>query len=848
MQIVADKQLLYAHESKLIVTIPVDNFSCTQRPTKHGKFLFVGDEKFWVRGVTYGTFRPAEDGTEYLSPGVVERDFAAMAENGINTVRTYTVPPCWLLDLAQHYGLRVMVGLPWEQHIAFLDDIKRVKAIENRVQEAIESCAKHPAILCYSVGNEIPSSIVRFYGRDRIERFIKQLYTIAKTLDPDCLVTYVNFPTTEYLQLPFLDLICFNVYLESRENFEAYLAHLQTIAGDRPLLMTEIGLDSRRNGQEAQSSSLDWQIGTSFENGCAGVFIFAWTDEWHRGGYDIEDWDFGLTTRGRTPKPALQTVSRAYSQVPFSLAIRWPRISVVVCSYNGARTIRDTMEGLQKLDYPDYEVIVVNDGSKDKTAEIASEYNIRLVNTENRGLSSARNTGWQEATGEIVAYSDDDAYPDPDWLKFLASTFLKTSCVGVGGLNLAPPDDGTIADCVDNAPGGPIHVLLTDNIAEHIPGCNMAFRKSALEAIGGFDPRFRTAGDDVDICWRLQQKGWKIGFNGAAVVWHHRRNSIKTYWKQQLGYGKAEALLERKWPEKYNQAGHVAWAGCLYGHGLTEPVHKGRWRVYQGVWGSALFQRLYKSAPSTFFLFPLMPEWYFVIAFLAFLTSLGILWNPLLTSLPLFILALAAPVIQAVLSAKSASFPSPSLSVFHNLKLRILTAFLHLTQPIARLVGRLSHGLTPWRHRGVSGTVLPFCKTITRWSETWHSPEQWLSSFEASLRALNTPLLRGGDFDGWDLEVRGGMFGAVRTLMAIEEHGGGRQLVRFRIWPRCSVGIIVFTLAFAALSFLAGINQAWGASVPLGIVAALSALRWFQEISFVMSTILHANEQKVREF
>src|SRR5207245_6930080 len=103
--------------------------------------------------------------------------------------------------------------------------------------------------------------------------------------------------------------------------------------------------------------------------------------------------------------------------------------------------------------------------------------------------------------------------------------------------------------------------------AEHIPGCNMAFRKEALEAIGGFDPVFRTAGDDVDVCWRLRDRGGIIGYAPAAVVWHHRRKSIRKFWKQQVGYGKAEALLERKWPARYSSIGQLSWLGRIYGRG-----------------------------------------------------------------------------------------------------------------------------------------------------------------------------------------------------------------------------------------------------------------------------------------
>src|SRR5207237_6521501 len=161
--------------------------------------------------------------------------------------------PRWLLDTAQRHGLWVMVGLPWEQHVTFLDDKKRACSIEERVRTDVRTCAGHPAVLCYTIGNEIPAPIVRWYGNRRVEQYLERLYRTAKDEDPQGLVTYVNYPTTEYLQLPFLDLVCFSVYLETPERLEAYLARLQNIAGDRPLLMGEVGLDSRRNGEDTQA-------------------------------------------------------------------------------------------------------------------------------------------------------------------------------------------------------------------------------------------------------------------------------------------------------------------------------------------------------------------------------------------------------------------------------------------------------------------------------------------------------------------------------------------------------------------------------------------------------------------
>src|SRR5262245_37287117 len=167
------------------------------RPRVDGKFLCVDGRRFWVKGVTYGTFAPDADGNQFPPREIVERDFAQMAANGFNSVRVYTVPPRWLLDCADEQGLKVMAGLPWEQHVAFLDDRGRAASIEKRVREGVRSIAGHPALLCISIGNEIPAAICRWHGPRATERFLRRLYEAAKDEDPEALITYVNFPSTE---------------------------------------------------------------------------------------------------------------------------------------------------------------------------------------------------------------------------------------------------------------------------------------------------------------------------------------------------------------------------------------------------------------------------------------------------------------------------------------------------------------------------------------------------------------------------------------------------------------------------------------------------------------------------
>ncbi|TLZ45438.1 MAG: glycosyltransferase [Methanobacteriota archaeon] len=703
------------------------------RPTVRGKFLFVGDEKFWVRGISYGTFYVDESGQERLTPETVERDFSEIAANGFNVVRVHLGPPRWLLDTAWRHGLRVMVGLNWGEHMAFLDEPGKAAEIESRIRAWIRTCAGHPAVFCYTIGNEIPAALVRWHGRRRVERFIERLYRAAKEEDPDALVTYVSYPSTEYLDLPFLDFFCFNVYLESERAFADYLPRLHSLSEDRPVLLSEIGLDSLRAGEEKQAAMLASQVRAAFRLGCVGVIVFAWTDEWYHGQYRVEDWAFGITTRDRSPKPALRAVSQAFAESPFPPDVRWPKISVVVCTYNGASTIRDTLEGLRSVDYPDFEVILVNDGSTDATPQIASEYPFRIIHEPNEGLSRARNTGIDAATGEIIAFIDDDAYPDPHWLRYLALSFLDANCVAVGGPNLAPPSDGWRADAVSNAPGGPNAVLLSDTTAEHIPGCNMAFRKDALVAIGGFDPRFRVAGDDVDLCWRLRDRGGVIAYAPAAVVWHHRRSSIRRYWKQQVGYGKAEALLEAKWPWRYNSLGQLSWFGRIYGRGRSLDFSSVGGRIYQGVWGTAPFQSLYQARNSRWSL-ALMPEWYLGVGLLALLGVLSIGWWGWALFVPALFVAIGLPLAQASMSAARARLPPDrSASRARRVRFRSVVLLLHLLQPLARLSGRLRGGLTPWRRRGLRTRPAYRSQELGFWRDRWESPETTLAGLLAAL-------------------------------------------------------------------------------------------------------------------
>ncbi len=804
-----------------------------------GKFLRVAGQRFLVKGVTYGTFAPDEAGHQFPAIDRVRADFRQMAEHGFNTVRVYTPPTEAVMDEAAAAGLRVMVGLPWAQHIAFLERADDARTIRRDAAEAVRRLGAHPAALLFALGNEIPPSVVRWHGAARVERFLRDLYDEVKAASPASLLTYVNFPPTEFLDTDAFDIYALNVYLHRESQLKAYLARLQHIAGNKPLLLAEAGADSIREGLDGQARITAQHIRTAFAEGLCGAVAYAWTDEWWRGGETVSDWAFGLVDKDRRPKPALAAVSQAFSDAPFSESVRatWPRVSVVVCAYNAADTIDDCLRSLAELTYPDFEVIVVNDGSRDGTGEIAKGHAelwpaLRVIEIPNGGLSAARNVGLAHATGEIVAYTDADVRVDEDWLTYLVQPMVGTDLAGSGGPNVVPADDPWVAQAVARAPGGPTQVLFDDRLAEHVPGCNMAFRREALLAIDGFNPVYLRAGDDVDVCWRLHGRGRKIGFAPSALVWHHHRATVKAYWRQQVGYGEGETWLAAHHPEKFVN-GQMLWHGHIYSH-LPFVRSLTTRSVNTGVWGTAAFPSVYSTDTNPLQFLPHSPIW-MLLSTAALVVGGAFAADGVQVGLLAVILGLAGwgttigrCVVFALHSDLSglAPFPGRTLAQTHR-RYRALIAWLHLLQPMARLRGQIrGMSLSPqvttshvtrlpwnmpvptWRDAWAAvGLFRGRERERTFWSETWIAQTAVLSELVGVLRASRpTQLVDVGD--GWhsdrDLRLTIGRWGWLTVKTLVEEHAKGRCLLRVSTRLRPSfVGLargLMFAVLFAVIA------------------------------------------------
>jgi GT2 family glycosyltransferase len=795
-----------------------------QRVQVDGKFLARAGQRFRIRGVTYGPFAPDADGHQFPPADRVVGDFAEMQVIGINAIRTYHLPPEWLLQLADQCGMGVFVDVPWPKHLCFLDSVQAQQHARRAVRQAAERGRDHSCLLAYSICNEIPSNIVRWHGAARVERFLDELMDVAKQADPGGLVTYASFPPTEYLDLSFLDFVTFNVYLHDPSAFRRYLFRLQNLVGDKPLLLGEIGMDTLRHGEYEQARFLAGHAREAVLAGLAGAFVFAWTDDWYTGGFPIEDWAFGITGRDRAPKASYHALGEVFAAAPAALLPARPRVSVVVCTYNGGRTLGECLRSLSALNYPDLEIIVVDDGSTDNTGEVLSQFRgVRAIRQTNQGLSHARNVGLHAATGAIVAYTDSDCYADPDWITHLVDQLQRTSAAAVGGPNLAP-EDGWLAACVAASPGQPTHILETDQEAEHIPGCNMAFRREALMAIGGFDEQYRKAGDDVDICWRLQHAGRWITFAPAAFVWHHRRQSPLTYLKQQAGYGEAEARLRFKHPDRFNHWGGGKWRGVLYGPSLRglcleEPI------VYRGIFASGMFQCLYRPGPAHWAMLPTSLEWHGAVAVIAIAAALfwSAAWGLMAAMLGLSLLIAILQATQVRLAPRHDS-----------LQARWLIAALAYMQPLVRSWARYRTRLFAYRHPSADPEFhggreyLPLSgrRVMTYWSEDGAERTRLLELVTAYLTERGWGKNVDSGWSDWDLEIYCHPWTVVRLATAQEEHGGGKRLIRVRCQMRLGgrtklCGILTGLLAVVAVGL-----GSWAAGLAAGGVLAICAGAW----------------------
>jgi O-antigen biosynthesis protein len=654
------------------------------------------------------------------------------------------------LDVIRQAGLYALV----EIEVPFEEMLSRTgfRSAVSRISERVSALRTYPAITGYLLDCPVDAETVRFLGLERLRKRLSRLLAAIRKTDSRRLAGLKHQPYTAGLALQTEDFIYATLPPLALNDFCTTVIRLHNLAEARPLLLE---LSQALPDQ-------DQLIACAFGLGVAGVVArpvaVRSTSKPGRSSLSIRMFDRGellpfLALNGTCPpKPA-----------------RTPMVSVVICAYNAERTMRQCLESLRRLDYPNLEVIVVDDGSRDSTAEIAADFpEFRLIRQPNKGLSTARNVGLHAALGEIIAYTDSDCVADPHWLTLMVRSMVDGNLDGCGGPNYAPHEDGWVEGCVAASPGAPCHVLIGDDRAEHLAGCNMICRKAALIEIGGFDPQFTAAGDDVDICWRLLDAGYTLGYSPAAFVWHFRRNTLKAYYGQQRGYGKAEALLYFKYPERFNMLGQIRWNGTIPGLARSFPGGK---KIRVG-WtrDPRRFQCVYERPLSMAKVAPLTAEWT-VAAVMALLATLLLK----MTVLPAMAALFAGP-----LWAFYYSFNASLEKCHEGFMSRLLIAWLSYTGPLSRAAARYRARLGAGK-RGVFDAPARQRPTIdwkrggfrlTYWNDAYTTRDTVLDHISTAFAALGRPVLPDAGWKDIDLSVKPDWWTRIEIKTADEELGG----------------------------------------------------------------------------
>lgn len=799
-------------DAALLITIMMSQ-PATAKLAANGKFFAQGNQKIFLKAVRLALAAEPLDFSQKLK---LRARLAELHDHRTNAVVVGGPQAECALDLAYQTGLLAILEIVVDPDE--LMDRQGQRAVAAQVARTVALFRGHPALAGYLIDLPMNADWLRMHGLARVGRRLRSLLRAARNHDDAALIAVNHRPWTRALALEVEDLLYSSVPPMTPAELRSYVLSLHNEADARPVVI-ELGC-----GTPMQ----DELVACAFALGVAGV----------------------VAQPAAAPPAAGLLQARLVSAaelLPFvalngtcpPMPRRIPMVSVVICAYNAERTMRACLESLRAIDYPNFEVVIVDDGSRDRTAEVAAEFpEFRLVRQPNRGLSIARNVGLHAARGEIVAYTDSDCVVDPHWLTLMVNAMVEGDMDGCGGPNYAPPEEGRIEACVAAAPGAPCHVLTAEDRAEHLAGCNMVFRKSVLIALGGFDPQFTAAGDDVDICWRALESGFVLGFCPGAFVWHFRRNTISAYYGQQRGYGRAEALLYFKYPQRFNALGQVMWHGRLPGLAQTLPGGA-RKRVYWGRGSRGFFQTIYESEQGLLKFLPQTLEWNLVavalVAFLPLSRSAGVAGLAMLAMGPLW--------------ALYCGWRAPIEKAHARLSSRLLVALLSYTGPMARALARYRLRLrrawsarlgaeAPPRQRPtiqwLSGGV-----RLAYWNEFHTTRDALLGRLVQFFARLGHPVIADRGWNDFDLEVRPDPWTRLEIKTADEEHEGGRLknhvLARVRL---SRVGPLALAAGFAA----AALSGLWGwpaVAVALGELTLVGA-------AFVLSEVVESGRLAYR--
>jgi cellulose synthase/poly-beta-1,6-N-acetylglucosamine synthase-like glycosyltransferase len=226
-------------------------------------------------------------------------------------------------------------------------------------------------------------------------------------------------------------------------------------------------------------------------------------------------------------------------------------ISVIIPVYNGEKVIGSCLESLLKQTLKPDEIIVVDDGSIDKTKDIVKKFRkVKLIEQKHKGPAAARNLGARNAKGDILLFIDADCKADKKWVEEMVKPFKKRDVVGVQG-RYKTEQKGLIARFVQCEIEERYERMKKSEYIDFIGSYSAGYRKKIFMDFGGFDESFIMAsGEDPDLSFKIAKAGYKMVFNEKAIVFHQHVDSLYAYLKQKFWRAYWRVKLYRKHPDK----------------------------------------------------------------------------------------------------------------------------------------------------------------------------------------------------------------------------------------------------------------------------------------------------------
>ena len=234
-----------------------------------------------------------------------------------------------------------------------------------------------------------------------------------------------------------------------------------------------------------------------------------------------------------------------------------PLISYVIGVRNMEATVGKAIESIINQDYPNKEVIVVNDGSDDSTEEVLKKYPIKIINTEKIGISNARNLGYKNSRGFFVAFTDADCELDPLWTINMLDCFNNGEVGLVGGITYYKRD-GTYCSIYRNLEFLKRYKNIKTKEVFHACGAGFILKRSVLDKIGGFNPEWVHA-EDIEISFLTIKHGYKVLKQDSAIAFHIPENNFKRIIRKALRDSKAYVRVAKNHPKSslYNKFHHT---------------------------------------------------------------------------------------------------------------------------------------------------------------------------------------------------------------------------------------------------------------------------------------------------